>query len=172
MGLLEASWEPKWVLKGAQRSQKSSQDAPTTPPRAPETRPTRRNHDPSALSTFQSLRSHDQSALPSDYERREALERAAKSRSIGPVDVSEPPGAQNSNSEGVEAPILDTFIVFELPEGPLGPLQFDPPGIPSKHQGRGIRQFSSKTSILLRRELDFRFPRKSTRLTKVSLFPH
>ena len=141
---------------------KNTKRAPKTPPRAPETTPKRRNHDPSALSTFQSLRSHDLSALPSDYERREALEGAAKSRSIGPVDVSELPGAQNSNSEGVEAAILDTFIVFEPPEGPLGPLHFDPPSIPTKRQGRGIRRFSSKTSILLRRELDFRFPRKST----------
>ena len=96
---------------------KEAKRAPKTPPRAPETNPKRRNHDPSALSTFQSLRSHDLSALPNDYERREALERAAKSRSIGPVDVSEPPGAQNSNSGGVEAAILDTFIVFEPPEG-------------------------------------------------------
>ena len=35
----------------------------------------RPSHDPSALSTFQSLPGHDLSALPSDYERREALER-------------------------------------------------------------------------------------------------
>ena len=146
------------MLKGA----KEAKRAPKTPPRAPETNPKRRDYDPSALSTFQSLRSHDLSALPSDYERREALERAAKSRSIGPVDVSELQGAQNSNSEGVEAAILDTLIVFEPPEGPLGPLHFDPPGIPTKRPGRGIRRFSSKTSILLRRELDFRFPRKST----------
>ena len=142
------------MLKGA----KEAKRAPKTPPRAPETSPKRRNHDPSALSTFQSLRSHDLSALPSDYERREALERAAKSRSIGPVDVSEPPGAQNSNSGGVEAAILDTFIVFEPPEGPLGPLHFDPPSIPTKLQVRGIRRFWSKTLILRRRELDFQFP--------------
>ena len=106
--------------------------------------------------------SHDVMALPNDYERREALERAAKSRSIGPVDVSEPPGAQNSNSGGVEAAILDTFIVFEPPGGPLGPLHFDPPGIPTKHQGRAPAPFLSETSILRRRGLDFRFPRKTT----------
>ena len=141
---------------------KEAQRAPKTPPRAPETRPKRRNHDPLALSTFQSLRSHDLSALLNDYERREALERAAKSRSIGPVDVSELPGAQNSNSGGVEAAILDTFIVFQPPEGPLGPLHFDPPGIPTKHPGRGIRRFSSKSLISLWRQLDFRFPRKTT----------
>ena len=145
---------------------KDTKRAPKTPPRAPETTPKRRNHDPSALSTFQSLPGHDLSALTSDYERREALERAAKSRSIGPVgapvDVSKPPGAQNSNSEGVEAAILDTFIAFEPPEGLLGTLHFDPPSIPTKLHVRGIRWFSSKTSILLRRELDFRFPRKST----------
>ena len=158
MGLLKVPWEPEWVLKGA----KEAKRAPKTPPRAPETSPKRRNHDPSALSTFQSLRSHDLSALPSDYERREALERAAKSRSIGPVDVSQPPGAQNSNSEGVEAAILNTFIVFEPPEGPLGPLHFDPPSIPTKRHVEGIRRFSSKNVFSLRRELDFRFPRKST----------
>ena len=146
------------MLKGA----KEAKRAPKTPPRAPETNPKRRDYDPSALSTFQSLRSHDLSALPSDYERREALERAAKSRSIGPVNVSELPGAQNSNSEGVEAAILDTFIVFEPPEGPLGPLQFDPPSIPTKRHTRVLEPFLSKTLILPRRELDFRFPRKST----------
>jgi len=124
--------------------------------------PKRINHDPSALSTFQSLRSHDRSALPSDYERREALERAAKSRSIGPVDVSEPPGAQNSNSGRVRAAILDTFIVLEPPGGPLGTLHFDPPGIPTKRQGLGIRAFGSKNAFSPRRELDFRFPGKTT----------
>ena len=117
---------------------KEAKRPPKTPPREPETTPTHGNHDPLALTTFQSLPGHDLSALPSDYERREALERAAKSRSIGPVDVSEPQGAQNSNSGGVEAAILDTFIVFEPPEGPLGPLHFDPPGIPTKRPGEGI----------------------------------
>ena len=158
MGLLKVPWEPEWVLKSA----KEAKRAPKTPPRAPETSPKRRDYDPSALSTFQSLRSHDLSALPSDYERREALERAAKSRSIGPVDVSEPPGAQNSNFGRVRAAILDTFIVLEPPGGPLGTLHFDPPGIPTKLQTRVLTAFLSKTSILLRRELDFRFPRKST----------
>ena len=120
---------------------KHTKRAPKTPPRAPETTPKRRNHDPSALSTFQSLPGHDLSALPSDYERREALDGAARARSIGPVDVSEPPGAQNSNSGGVEAAILDTFIVFEPPGGPLGPLHFDPPGIPTKRQGLALAPF-------------------------------
>ena len=110
-----------WGLLGSQngcsRVLKEAKRAPKTHPRAPETSPKRRNHDPSALSTFQSLRNHDLSALPSDYERREALERAAKSRSIGPVNVSEPPGAQNWNSGGLEAAILDTFIT----SGGLGP---------------------------------------------------
>ena len=68
---------------------------------------------------FQSLQdapgggpSRDLSALPRDYERREALERAAKSRSIGLVDVPELQGAQNLNSGGLEAAILDTFNIF------------------------------------------------------------
>ena len=147
---------------GCSRVLKEAKRAPKTPPRAPETSPKRRNQDPSALSTFQSLPGHDLSALPSDYERREALDGAARPRSIGPVDVSELQGAQNSNSGGVEAAILDTFIVFEPPEGPLGTLHFDPPGIPTKHHARVLASFLSKTSILPRRELDFRFPRKST----------
>ena len=152
---------------------KEAKRAPKTPPRAPETSPKHRNHDPSALSTFQSLPSHDLSALPRDYERREALGGAAKSRSISPVDVSEPQGAQNSNSGRMEAAILDTLIVLKPPGGPLGPLHFDPPGIPTKLQGRAPARFSSKTLISLRWQLDFRFPRKSTSpKTKVSLFPH
>ena len=117
---------------------KDTKRAPKTPPRAPETTPKRRNHDPSALSTFQSLPGHDLSALTSDYERREALDGAARARSIGHVDVSELQGAQNSNSEGVEAAILDTFIAFEPPEGLLGTLHFDPPSIPTKHPGERI----------------------------------
>ena len=141
---------------------KEAKRAPKTSPRAPVTSPTHRNHDPSALSTFQSLPSHDLSALPSDYERREALDGAARARSIGPVDVSELPGAQNSNSGGVEAAILDTFIVFEPPRGPLGPLHFDPPGIPTKRHARTPAPFSSKIAFSLRRELDFRFARKTT----------
>ena len=108
MGLFKVPWEPEWVLKGA----KEAKRAPKTPPRAPETSPKRRDYDPSALSTFQSLRSPDLSALPSDYECREALDGAARPRFIGPVDVSELQGAQNSNFGGVEAAILDTFIVF------------------------------------------------------------
>ena len=83
LGLLKVPWEPEWVLKGA----KEAKRAPKTPPRAPETNPKRRDYDPSALSTFQSLRSHDLSALPNDYERREALDGAAKSRSISPVEL-------------------------------------------------------------------------------------
>ena len=146
------------MLKGA----KEAKRAPKTPPRAPETNPKRRDYDPSALSTFQSLRSHDLPALPNDYERREALDGAARARSIGPVDVSEPQGAQNSSSGGVEAAILDTFIVFEPPRVPLGPLHFDPPGIPTKRQGAGIRAFWSKNAFSPRRELDFRVPRKTT----------
>ena len=77
--------------------------------------------------------------LPSDYERREALAGAARPRSLGPVDVPEPQGAQNSNFGGAEAAIFDTFVVFEPPEAPLGPLHFDPPGIPTKLQGLGIQ---------------------------------
>ena len=174
--VLEASGVPK----GDQESPESSQEAPKKLPRSPQEAPKRLlggalgalggpksspSHDPRYIHRFPSLQEpsrrspgHDLSALSSDYERREALDGAARARSIGPVDVSEPPGAQNSNSGGVEAAILDTFIVFEPPEGPLGPLHFDPPGIPSKRPGRGIRRFSSKTSILRRRELDFRFP--------------
>ena len=133
-----------------------------TPLRAPETTPTHGNHDPSALSTFQSLPGHDLSTLPSDYECREVLDGAAKPRSIGPVDVSEPQGAQNSSFGGVEAAILDTFIVFEPPEGPLGPLHFDPPGIPTKRHTRVWAPFLSKNAFSPRRELDFRFPRKTT----------
>ena len=120
------------------------------------------NHDPTALSALQSLPGHDRSALPRDYERREALDGAARARSIGPVDVSEPPGAQNSNSGGVEAAILDTFIVFEPPRDPLGPLHFDPPGIPTKRHARTPAPFSSKIAFSPRRELDFRFARKTT----------
>ena len=121
--------------------------APKTSPRAQKTTPKQGNHDPSALSTFQSLPSHDLSALPSDYERREALERAAKSRSIGPVDVSEPQGAQNSSFGGVEAAILDTFIVFEPPRDPLGPLHFDPPSIPTGHHTWVPAPFLSKKRV-------------------------
>ena len=141
---------------------KEAKRAPKTSPRASETSQEHRNHDSSALSTFQSPQSQHLSALPSDYERREALDGAARARSIGPVDVREPQGAQNSSFGGVEAAILDTFIVFEPPRGPLGPLHFDPPGIPSNLQTRVLAPFLSKTSILPRRELDFRFPRKST----------
>ena len=159
LGAVEGSLGAKM---GAQGCRKKRKELPRRPPRAPETTPTHGNHDPSALSTFQSLPGHDLSALPSDYERREALERAAKSRSIGPVDVSEPQGAQNSNSGGVEAAILDTFIVFEPPRGPLGPLHFDPPGIPSKRHTRTPAPFSSKIVFSVRRELDFRFARKTT----------
>ena len=43
---------------------------------------------------------------------KRSKERAAKSRYIGPVDAPEPQGAQNSNSGGLEAAILDTFIIF------------------------------------------------------------
>ena len=136
--------------------------APKTSPRAPETSPKRRTHGPSGLSTFQSFQTHDLSALPSDYDRREALERAAKSRSIGPVDASEHPGAQILNSEGVEAAVHDTFIVLELPGPTLGTLHFDPPGIPTKRQARDLASFLSKTLILFRQEFDFRLPRKST----------
>ena len=159
LGAVEGSLGAKM---GAQGCRKKRKELPRRPPRAPETTPTHGNHDPSALSTFQSLPGHDLSALPSDYERREALERAAKSRSIGPVDVSEPQGAQNSNSGGVEAAILDTFIVFEPPRGPLGPLHFDPPGIPTKRHARTPAPFSSKIAFSPRRELDFRFARKTT----------
>ena len=114
------------------------------------------------MSTFHTLTGHDRSALPNDYDCREALDRAARPRSIGPVDVSEPQGAQTLNSGGVEAAILDTFIVFEPPGGPLGPLHFDPPGIPTKRHVEGVLWFSSKTAFSLRRELDFRFARKTT----------
>ena len=62
--------------------------------------------------------SRDLSALPRDYERRDALERAAESRSIGPVDVPELQSAQNSNSGGLEAAILDTFMTFGRLEPP------------------------------------------------------
>ena len=141
---------------------KEARRAPKTPPRAPKTTPEHGNHDPSALSTFQSLPGHDLSTLPSNYECREALDGAATPRSIGPVDVSEPQGAQNSSSGGVEAAILDTFIVFEPPRGPLGPLHFDPPGIPTKHHARVWPPFLSKNTFSPRRELDFRCPRKST----------
>ena len=106
--------------------------------------------------------SRDLSALPRDYERRDALERAAESRSIGPVDVPELQSAQNSNSGGVEAAILDTFIVFEPPRAPLGPLHFDPPGIPTKRHARVLTPFLSKNAFSPRRELDFRFARKTT----------
>ena len=51
-------------------------------------------------------------------------ETSHKSRSIGPVNVSEPQGAQNSNSGGLEAAILDTFITFEASRGATTP--FDP----------------------------------------------
>ena len=115
---------------------KEGRRVPKTAPRAQKTTPEHDNHDPSALSTFESLPGHDLSALPSDYECREALDGAARPRSIGPVDVSEPQGAQNSSFGGVEAAILDTFIVLEPPGGPLGPLHFDPPGIPTKLQAR------------------------------------
>ena len=79
------------------------------------------SHDLSALSTFQSLRSHDLSALPSDYERREAFERAAKSRSIGPVGVWRQRPLQNSSSGGVGAAILETFITLEASQGTTTP---------------------------------------------------
>ena len=141
---------------------KEARRAPKTPPRAQKTIPEQGNHDPSALSTFQSLPGHDLSTLPSDYECREALDGAARPRSIGPVDVSELQGAQNSSFGGVEAAILDTFIVFEPPGGPLGPLHFDPPGIPSKRHTWVWAPFSSKIAFSPRRELDFRFARKTT----------
>ena len=132
LGAVEGSLGAKM---GAQGCRKKRKELPRRPPRAPETTPTHGNHDPSALSTFQSLPGHDLSALPSDYERRDALDGAARARSIGPVDVSELPGAQNSNSGGVEAAILETFIVFELPEGPLGALQVDAPQAPTDRDG-------------------------------------
>ena len=144
----EGAWGAVWGCSGLLGSQhrcskvlKETNRVPKTLPRAPETGPTRRNHDPLALLTFQSLPGHDLWTLPSDYERREALAGAARPRSISPVDVSELQGAQNSNSGGVEAAIIDTFIVFEPPAPPLGPLHFDSPGIPSKHQGLGIQAF-------------------------------
>ena len=88
LGLLRAPWEPRWALKGAERSEKSSQDAPQEHQKRPQHmeitihRPCRRfracqvtiyrpcrvimsaekrskerpSHDPSALSTFQSLK--------------------------------------------------------------------------------------------------------------------
>ena len=95
-----AAWGCRGLLggqDGCSRVPKEARRAPKTPPRAPDTSPKHRNHDPLALSTFQSLPSHDRSALPKDYERREALEKAIKSRSICPVDVSKLQGAQNSN---------------------------------------------------------------------------
>ena len=141
---------------------REGEKASKTPPRAPETNPKRRNHDHSALSTFQSFPNHDLSALPNDYERRNAPEITATSRSTGPVNVSEPQGAQNSSFGRVEAAILDTFIVFEPPGGSLGPLHFDPPGIPAKRHASVLASFLSKTLILHRREFDFRFPRKSS----------
>ena len=161
-GVAWGCWRPLGGQDGCSRVFIEAKRVPKTPPGAPETTPKHRNHDPLALSTFQSLPSHDLSALPSDYERREALERAAKSRSIGPVDVSELQGAQNSNSGGVEAAILDTFIVFEPPRDPLGPLHFDPPGIPTSHHTWVPAPFLSKNAFSLRRELDFRFARKTT----------
>ena len=118
---------------------KDAKRAPKSPRRAPETSPTHGNHDPLALSTSQSLPGHDLSAFPSDDERREVLDGAARARSIGRVDVSEPPGVQNPNSGGVGAAILYSFLVFEPSRGSLGPLHFDPPGIPTKHQGLGIQ---------------------------------
>ena len=135
LGAVEGSLGAKM---GAQGCVKKPEEPPGRPPRAPETTPTHGSYDPSALPSFQSLPGHDLSALPSDYERREALERAAKSRSIGPVDASKPQGAQNSNFGGVEAAILYTFVVFEPPGKSLGPLHFDPPGIPTKHPSEGI----------------------------------
>ena len=92
---------------------KEARRAPKTPPRAQKTTPEHGHHDPSALLTFQSLRGHDRSTLPNDYECREALDGAAKPRSIGLVDASELQGAQNSRFGGVEAAILDTFVVPE-----------------------------------------------------------
>ena len=115
LGAVEGSLGAKM---GAQGCRKKRKELPRRPPRAPETTPTHGNHDPSALSTFQSLPGHDLSALPSDYERREALERAAKSRSIGPVDVSEPQGAQNSNSGGLEAAMFNTSMTIGRLEPP------------------------------------------------------
>ena len=44
-----------------------------------------------------------------------------KSESIGPVDVSEPQGAQNLNFGGLEAAIFDTFITSEASQGATGP---------------------------------------------------
>ena len=150
LGLLRAPWQPK------------TKRAPKTLPGAPETGPTRRTHDPPALSTFQSLPGHDLSTQPNDYERREALAGAARPRPIGPVDVSEPQGIQNSSFGGVEAAILNTFIVVEPPEVPLGALHFDPPGIPTKRHTWVLTQFLSKNAFSPRRELDCRFPRKTT----------
>ena len=108
LGLLRDPWGPIWMLKGAYRSQKSSEYAPKN---------TNINAEhghlvPLALSTFQSLPGHDLSALPSDYECREVFDGAARPRSIGPVDVSELQCAQNSSFGGVEATILDTLIGF------------------------------------------------------------
>ena len=55
----------------------------------------------------------------------------------------------------MEAAILDTLIVFELPEAPLGPLQVDPPSIPTEFQTRVSAPFSSNIAFSLRRELVF-----------------
>ena len=47
---------------------------------------------------------------------QENFKKGPKSR-IGPVNVPEPKGAQNSNSGGLEAAILDTLITFEASQG-------------------------------------------------------
>ena len=62
----------------------------------------------------------------------------------------------------MEAAILETFIIFEPPEGPLGPLKVDAPQTPTERHARVLATFLLKTVFLLRRELDFRFPREST----------
>ena len=84
---------------------------------------------------FESLFVHDLLTLPRYYKCRAELDGAARPRSIGLVSVSEPQGAQKLSVWGVEAAILHTFIVFELPEAPLGFPQVDPPRIRTKRQG-------------------------------------
>ena len=135
-GFLKCSDAPQATLGGSwslQNHNSSALSVSQSPQEAPRSTPI---HDPSALSTFQSLSSQHPSALPRLFEALGATKitigsvgvpeppgspsKHPKSRFIL-VDVSEPQGTQNSNSGGPGA-ILYTFIIFETSQGVTSPI--------------------------------------------------
>ena len=167
MGLLRAPRGPRWVLKEAEK-------APKTPPRAPETSPKHRNHDPSALSTLQSLTSHDLSALPSDYERREALDGAARNDPSALSTFQSRKVLRIRVLEGWRPPSSIHSLFLSLPRVPWDPciliLPVSQPSIPA----REFEHFLQKACFRLDGSsiFDFLEKRPLPRLTKVSLFLH